>query len=130
MTGTGAVTAAEPWNAYKISFEHSSDPAFFPSGVFFIKNLNNFDERQKVINMPVDLFLAPEVSLYPLLKSIERRANVRITSFLEMEQPLLSYRNRGVFGKCHHQHIGAFHQKDITIGSYKTDSVPSSYDTA
>ena len=41
--------------------------------------------------MPMDLLMFPEMSLYPLIKSIECRANVDISSFLKVDSPLFAY---------------------------------------
>jgi hypothetical protein len=126
MTFTGTITTSKPRDTGKISFKLSSDSAFFPSSIFFIKNVDNLCERKKIINMPMNLFLRPQMPLYSLVKSIQRRPNIGVTSFWKMNDPLFSYHDRGVIAKFHDKEIGPSHQRCMSIGSYKTDSVSSS----
>lgn len=78
--------------------------------------------------MPVDFFVAPQMSCDPLLKPIQCRADIGVESFLKMNHPLFSYHDCGVSWECHHQEIRSFHQKGMSISSYKSDSVSSSND--
>ena len=76
--------------------------------------------------MPMNLLLLPQMSLDPLFQSIQCGSDIDIASFLKINYPMFSYHNRCIIPKFHDQQIRPFHQKDMGIGSYKTDSVSPS----
>jgi uncharacterized protein (UPF0218 family) len=58
MTLTDTIATSEPRNTTQIVGDLLSDYAFFFSITFFVKNVDHRSEREKIINVPMNLLLA------------------------------------------------------------------------
>jgi hypothetical protein len=122
MTEAGTITASEPRDCPQIFYELLSHPAFFFLITLFVKNLHPRSGGEKIINVPMGLLLAPKMPLDPVFQTVQCRPDIDIGPFLKMGPSKFPNQQRGLILQFHDENIRPFHQKDIGIGSYKTDS--------
>jgi hypothetical protein len=109
VTGASAVAATEPRNLLECFSETLGNRTFFSFRVFFVEDRRNRCMRKKIINMPVDLLVVPEMTLYPLPQSTEGGSDIDITAFPKRNNPVFPNVDSHISRKVHHQEIGSVH---------------------
>lgn len=71
MAAAGTITASKTRDPYKSLLQLSSHHALFPPFRFFIAHIHNLCIREKIVDMPMNLFMRPQMPLYPLIQTIQ-----------------------------------------------------------